>query len=259
MKVHLLYFLAVTLLFSSCAKRNLVYFSDIDSETNFSTKVPEMIEPEIQPDDLLRITVTSLSPESNLLFNAGVLNPDNYRISGTETLNDGYLVDKNGEINFPVLGKVKLAGLTKPEAIEAMSVKIREYVKDPIVNIRFMNFKITVIGEVNKPASFTVPTEKINILEALGLAGDMTPYGKRENVLIIREKDGVRTATRLNLNQNSVLSSPYYYLQQNDVVYVEPDTIKAVQASTNQRSLTLLGISTSLVISLLFNLRMILD
>lgn len=260
MRSPLFYVILILLLASTgCAKRNLVYFSNIDANSNFSTKIPEMIEPRIQTDDLLKITVTSLSPESNLLFNSGVLNPTGNRTGGTETLNEGYLVDKNGEINFPVLGMVKLAGLTKPEAIDEMSFRLREYVKDPIVNIRFTNFKITVIGEVNKPATFTVPTEKINILEALGLAGDMTPYGKRENVLIIREKDGIRSATRVDLNKNDILSSPYYYLQQNDVIYVEPDKIKAIQASTNQRSLTLIGITTSVAISLLFNLRMLLD
>jgi polysaccharide export outer membrane protein len=259
MNSRTIYFLLLILVLSSCAKRNLVYFSDIDSDANFSTQIPEMIEPQIQPDDLLNITVTSLSPESNLLFNAGVLSPDGSRQNGTDKLNEGYLVDKNGEINFPVLGKVKLIGLTKPEAIDEMTLRIREYVKDPIVNIRFMNFKITVIGEVNRPATFTVPTEKINILEALGLAGDMTPYGKRENVLIIREKNGVRSATRFNLNDKDILGSPYYYLQQNDVIYVEPDTIKAIQASTNQRSLTVIGLTTTVAISLLFNLRMLLE
>lgn len=255
-----LHLLLVLLMFTSCAKRNLVYFSDIESHANYSVKVPEMVEPRIQTDDLLSITVTSLSPESNLLFNAGVLNAEGNRINtGTGVLNEGYLVDKNGEINFPVLGKVRLAGFTKPEAVREMTIRLEEYVKDPIVNIRFMNFKITVIGEVNNPSTFTVATEKINILEALGLAGDMTPFGKRENVLIIREQGGVRSATRFNLNEKDILSSPYYYLQQNDVVYVEPDQIKSIQASTNQRSLTVLGITTSLVISLLFNLRMILD
>ena len=257
MKIRFLFYLVITLVFSSCAKRNLVYFSDIKPDANFSTHIPEIIEPIIRPDDLLKITVTSLSPESNLLFNAGVLNPTGLRIP--ESLNEGYLVDRDGEINFPVLGKVKLAGLTKPEAIEEMSFRLSEHVKNPIVNIRFLNFKVTVIGEVNNPSSFTVPTEKITILEALGMAGDLTPYGRRENILVIREKDGMRTATRFNLNKQDILNSPYYYLQQNDVIYVEPDDIKAVQASTNQRSLTLLGISASLIISLLFNVRMILE
>ena len=138
-------------------------------------------------------------------------------------INEGYQVDKNGEINFPVMGKVKLADLTMEQATEKMTTQIKQYVKNPIVNIRFMNFKVTVIGEVNRPASFTIPSERINILEALGLAGDMTTFGRRENVLILREKNGVRTTARINLNNKEVLNSPFFYLQQNDIVYVEPD------------------------------------
>lgn len=244
---------------SGCAKRNLIYFSDIESNSDFNVKIETSDDPKIQPDDLLKITVSSLSQESNLLFNAGILTTTGNNQISTSPLNEGYLVDMNGEINFPVLGKIKIGDLTKSEAVEEMSFRLREYVKDPIVNIRFLNFKVTVIGEVNKPSTFTVPTEKITILEALGLAGDMTAYGKRENVLIIREKDNIRSATRLNLNDKNILSSPYYYLQQNDVVYVEPDAIKAVQASTNQRSLTLLGIGSSLFISILFNLRYVIN
>jgi len=179
--------------------------------------------PSIQPDDILTITVSSLSAESNVLFN-NVLLPNNGNV-GTlaEKINEGYLVDKEGAINFPVIGRIMLGGMTKEEAQTKMTDLIKTQVKNPIVNVRFKNFKVTVIGEVAKPATFTVLTEKINVLEALGLAGDMTSYGRRENVLIIREKDGVRTATRINLNNKSVLSSPYYYLQQNDIVYVEPD------------------------------------
>src|SRR5690554_1444749 len=135
MRPNPIYIIALLIILSSCAKRNLVYFSDIEANTDFSTKIPEVIEPRVQPDDLLKITVTSLSPESNLLFNSGVLSSVGNRTATTETLNEGYLVDKNGEINFPVLGMVKLAGLTKPEAIEEMSFRLREYVKDPIVNI----------------------------------------------------------------------------------------------------------------------------
>ena len=255
------FYILLLLLSSSCAKRNLVYFSDIESGSDYSTAIENVIEPEIQSDDLLKITVSSLNPESNLLFNAGVLNTtgDNLSNAVMSPLNEGYLVDKNGEINFPVLGKVKLGGLNKEEAIQEMVFRLQEYVKDPIVNIRFMNFMVTVIGEVNNPSTFTVPTEKINILEALGLAGDMTVYGKRENVLVIREKDGIRSVNRLNLNDKDILSSPFYYLTQNDVVYVEPDRIKAIQASTNQRNLTLIGIGSSLLIAILFNLRYIVN
>ena len=245
----------------SCANRNLVYFRDLDQKSQVDLTLPETIQPTIQKDDLLRITVSSLSPESNILFNVGLLNANtNTNLPQQErALNEAYLVDESGEINFPVLGKIKLEGLTKTQAMDEMYAKINEFVKDPIINIRFANFKVTVIGEVNKPSTFVVPTEKISLLEALGLAGDMTMYGKRENVLIIREVEGSRTAVRINLNTKEFLTSPYYYLHQNDVVYVEPDRIKAVQASTNQRALTIFGIAASFTVTLLFNLRFFLN
>jgi len=247
------------MIFSGCAKRNLVYFSDIDSQSNYNVKIESSVEPRIQSDDLLKITVSSLNQESNLLFNAGILTTTGNNNVSTSPLNEGYLVDKKGEINFPVLGKVKIGGLTKDEAIEEMSFRLREHVKDPIVNIRFLNFKVTVIGEVNKPSTFTVPTEKITILEALGLAGDMTAYGKRENVLVIRDKDGVRSLNRLNLNDKGILSSPYYYLTQNDVVYVEPDKMKAVQANVNPNRNQFITIASSIFVAIIINSRFLFD
>ncbi|WP_345051982.1 polysaccharide biosynthesis/export family protein [Hymenobacter glaciei] len=188
------------------------------------TPIENSTEPKIQTNDLLSISLSSLNPESNILFNSGMLLPaNNNNSSSLYKVNEGYLVDKNGEINFPVMGKVQLANLTIEEATEKMTTLIKKYVKNPIVNVRFINFKVTVIGEVNRPSSFTISSERINILEALGLAGDMTAYGRRENVLVIREKNGVRTAARINLNNKEVLNSPFFYLQQNDILYVEPD------------------------------------
>ncbi len=218
-KLNLL--LVLLVVSASCSKRNLVYFSDM-ATLEPPTAVKNFTSPKIQPDDILSISVSSLSPESNVLFNNVLLPSTGNTNTIAEKINEGYLVDKSGEINFPVIGKVALAGLTKEEAQDKMTDLIKAHVKNPIVNVRFKNFKVTVIGEVFKPASFVVETEKINVLEALGLAGDMTAFGKRDNVLIIREKDGVRTTTRLNLNSKSVLTSPYFYLQQNDIVYVEP-------------------------------------
>lgn len=227
--VRFLFALALLML-ASCTQRNLVYFSNL-SPNEAGVPIKNYNAPKIQADDILSITVSSLSPESNVLFNNVIL-PNNGNIgSVAERISEGYLVDKNGFINFPVIGKISLAGLTKEEAQDKMTDLIKVQVKNPIVNVRFRNFKITVVGEVNKPASFTVETEKINVIEALGLAGDMTEYGKRENVLIIREKDGIRTTTRINLNNKEVLSSPYFYLQQNDVVYVEPDNKVKVAAT----------------------------
>jgi polysaccharide export outer membrane protein len=244
----------------SCAKRNLIYFSDIEKEAEYSTKITPTLEAKIQSGDLLRITVSSLNPESNLLFNAGVLDTqtDLRQATNLVSLNQGYLVDKEGNINFPVIGKVRLGGMTKEESLDNMTKLIEEYVKDPIVNISFLNFKVTVIGEVTRPGTFTLTNDRITLLEALGLAGDMTQYGKRENVLIIRDENGVRKAVRLNLNNKEILNSPYYTLHQNDVIYVEPDKIKAILASTNQRSLSLFALFSSLGVAVLFNLRWIL-
>ncbi|AEL24554.1 polysaccharide biosynthesis/export family protein [Cyclobacterium marinum] len=244
-----------------CAKRNLVYFSDIETGSSYSTNISQVEEPVIQSGDLIKIVVSTQSPESNLLFNSGVISNDSQNRMMNQQLptNEGYLVDKNGQINFPVLGKIEIAGFTREEATIKMTELLEEYVKDPIINIQYLNFKITVIGEVANPNTFTLATDRISILEALGLAGDMTQYGKRENVLLIRDQDGVRKAVRLNLNDKSILNSPYFMLQQNDVLYVEPDKIKSVQASTNQRSLTILSILVSFGVSLMFNLRYILS
>ena len=227
-------FTILTLSMLSCrSNRDLVYFSNLRGPSVYTSQISNNNAIRIQTDDLLNITVSSLNPESSILFNNGVLAASSSANSTEATTassvvtskreNEGYVVDREGYINFPVLGRIKLAGLVKEEAIQKMTTEIKKYVKSPIVSIRLVNFRVTVIGEVNNPASFNAPRESINILEALGLAGDMTAFGKRENVLVIREKDGVRTATRLNLNNKDVLESPYFYLQQNDIVYVEPE------------------------------------
>ncbi len=246
------YLIVFVFLFSCGSSRNLVYFSDLQENSDQSTAILNSVDPKIQPDDLLSITVNTLNPESNTLFNSGILLPS---VTTTNNVNsnlvkDGYLVDKNGFISFPVLGQVKLGGLSKEEATKKMITELKRYIKgEPIVNIRYLNFKVTVIGEVNRPSTITVPTEKINVLEALGMAGDMTVYGKRENVLVIREKEGKRNITRINLNTKETLNSPYFYLQQNDVVYVEPTVGKyrASQATTNRNLSTIIVGATSLL------------
>lgn len=213
---------------ASCSpKRNLVYFSDLKDNSAYTSQILNDIDPKIKVDDILNITVSTLSLESNALFNQGVLPTSNVAGAITPVANtEGYLVDKEGNINFPVLGKVHLAGLTREEARQEMVDKLLKNVKDPIVNIRVMNFQITVMGEVAHPSTFVVPSEKINVLEGLAMAGDMTPFGRRENVLVIRELNGKRTMVRLNLNEQNSLNSPYFYLQQNDIVYVEPSALK---------------------------------
>ena len=143
----------------------------------------------------------------------------------------GHLVDKNGNIDLAVIGKVKVEGYTTQQARDTIEQLVEKYYTSSTVDVRFSNFKITVIGEVNRPSTFTVPNEEITILDALGMAGDLTIYGKRENVLLIRKDTGnIRNLIRINLNSKNIFTSPYFFLKQDDVLYVEPDRAKAATA-----------------------------
>jgi len=139
----------------------------------------------------------------------------------------GFLVDKDGFIQMTLLGKIKVGGLTTYQVRDKITELASQYYKNPTVQVRFANFKITVLGEVTRPATYTVPNEKVTVLDALGLAGDLTIYGKRENVLLVRDQQGQKELVRLNLNDSEVFRSPYFYLRQNDVLYVEPGKAKA--------------------------------
>lgn len=256
MKKVIVSFLGILIL-ASCSKRNLTYFGDLPQQAVHIESIETIPSLKIKPDDVLRITVHSLNPEANTLFNRGFISAygmangvrENNTTSNLQSL--GYLVDKEGYIDFPILGKIKIGGLTKDEGKAKLLEKLKEYLKDPTVNIRYLNYQVTVIGEVNRPSVLTIQSEKINILEALGMAGDMTPYGKRENVLIIREEEGERIMARINLNRKEVLNSPYFYLQQNDVVYVEATKARAIQASLARANLTIaLSIASILAIIL---------
>ncbi|SFQ83574.1 polysaccharide biosynthesis/export family protein [Hymenobacter arizonensis] len=248
------------LLFASACgpARNITYFSNSHDTAETTTEIANKIDPIIQPDDLLSISVSSLNAEANVLFNSGVIQSvGGVGVAGSAVgkSGEGYLVNEKGAINFPVLGSVSLGGLTKEQATAKMTAGIQNHVKNPIVNIRFLNFKITVIGEVGRPSTLIVPTERINLVEALAQAGDITALGKRDNVLIIREKNGVRSTMRANLNDKAVLNSPYYYLQQNDIVYVEPIKMKKLQGNPSSFYLQLLGAGISLASILVIFLR----
>lgn len=240
--------LCLILLTVSCApRRNLVYLSDLPA--NYTDNKIAAIDkyPKIQTNDLLDITVNTLSSESNMLF---AVNSNNVNKSGYFE-KEGYRVDSDGNIRLPVAGSIYLKGLTIEEAQKVLVKKLSEYVKSPIVNMDFLNFRVTVIGEVNHPSTLTIPTDQINLLEALGMAGDLTAYGKRENVLVIREVEGKRSIVRMNLNNKDILDSPYFYLKQNDIIYVEPDKAKALEYSPNNRLMPLVVASISAVAVLL--------
>lgn len=230
-------FLSVPLLFfSSCGStKNAVYFGS-PQDTSFQSSELN-IEPVIQKSDLLSITVSSLSPEATTIFN----NPNAATPVASNTAGNpgatlqpaGYLVNQDGNIQFPVLGDIKAAGLTKKQLTEEIKqgLKDKKLLIDPIVTTRFLNFRVTVLGEVAKPTVINISSEKISLMEAIGLAGDLTIYGKRDNVLLIREEDGKKLVRHINLNSQSVFTSPYYYLKSNDVVYVEPNKAKVASRS----------------------------
>lgn len=243
----LLIFLIVFVVSSCSTNRNLVYFNNLPPGGDTAQIVNKM-SAKIEKGDVLGITITTLSPEYNQLFSTGAapqapvttaIVPATATAAGisnasADPARNGYLVDENGQVNLPVLGKVDVLGLTRKEAQDKLTAEVAKTAKTPIVNIRFLNYKVTVIGEVARPGSFNVPDERVNVLEALGMAGDLTPYAIRENILVIREKDGTRTMQRINLADKNVFNSPYFYLQQNDVVYVQPEnTLKARQADAS--------------------------
>jgi polysaccharide biosynthesis/export protein len=229
------------MMLSGCAaRRDLVYFSNMAETATVNKSQDQQVL--IKRGDVVNVTVNSLSPESNNLFYGNKNMGTNPR-PGSE----GYKVDKNGNIQLPLIGEIKIEGLSVEDAQTAIASELIKHVKAPVVDLRLSNFKITVIGEVNKPATFIINDEQVNVLEALGLAGDMTVYGRRENVLIIRNEDGNKTMTRLNLNKLESMKSPFFTLKQNDIVYIEPDRSKAVEYSQNTRMMPLVIASISAI------------
>ncbi len=249
-KAKLFIAISITILFaSSCVNtRKATYFNGINDGTiTTNIPVPESI---IHKNDLLSISVTSLNPEATEIFN----NPNTTTTGGTGSgVITGYLVGSDGSILFPLLGAINAEGLSKDELKKKITNKIVELdlLKDPIVSIRLLSFKVTVLGEVKNPTVIPVPNEKISLLEAIGLAGDLTIYGKRENILVIREENGQKVIKRLNLNSDELLKSPYYYLKSDDVVYVEPNKTRIASASRNSEWIPALlsGLSFIVVIA----------
>ncbi|MDT0558722.1 polysaccharide biosynthesis/export family protein [Ichthyenterobacterium sp. W332] len=234
--------LMLTLSMFSCGSRkDIVYFQD---EPISSEDFPKQNSFEIiyKADDLITINVSGLDPEAVKPFNLPAVTYDAMSSITTDLNTQGqrrmltYLIDKEGNIEFPVIGTVKLGGLTRTEATVKMKTILSEYIKDPIVNIRLANFTISVLGEVNRPGTFTVQDERISIPEALGLAGDLSIYGKRDNIFLIREVDGQKKYAKIDLTSISVVNSPVYYLTQNDVIYVEPNKARIRQSSYNQNN-----------------------
>lgn len=228
--------LIVSILAVSCVNtRKAIYFNGLNDGTITSnTPVPETV---IEKNDLLNISVSSLSSEASAVFNTPNVYTSSLNGSNTNTVL-GYLVNSDGMIQFPVLGNIKAEGLTKEQLQETITKKLlaQNLLTDPIVTVRFLNFRVTVLGEVKNPAVLNVPNEKISLLEAIGLAGDLTIYARRDNILLIREdENGDKEIKRIDLNSTELLSSPYYYLKANDVVYVEPNKSRVASVGRGQQ------------------------
>lgn len=229
--------LSWVILFSACnSTKEVVYLQDVvplkqqDIERKYEVFIHE--------DDLLSIMVNSKDPELALPFNMPSVT---YQI-GSESPGQqrvlGYLVDTNGDIDFPILGKIHVAGLSRLELRDLIKEKLisGDYIKDPVVTVQFLNYKVSVMGEVARPGSFTITGDRITLLEALSMAGDLTIYGRRDRVAVIREENGKRTILFHDLRSSEIFTSPCYYLQQNDIVYVEPNKAKAGQRDINQNN-----------------------
>lgn len=238
----------ILLLFSCASRKDLVYYQGAEGVT--AQEKSSSYEIKLQPDDLLMIIVSAEDPEIAMPFNLksiSVQNPGRLdAVTGQQTM-QLYLVDANGFIEFPVLGRLKVSGLSRSEVLEMLQQKIGVYIKDPIINLRIMNFKVSVQGEVNLPGTYNVASERITLIEALTLAKDLTIYGKRNNILIIREVDGVKSYNRVDITKADFINSPFYYLTQNDVVYVEPNKNRINGAAIGPNTGVIISISSLLI------------
>ncbi|MFD0976367.1 polysaccharide biosynthesis/export family protein [Salinimicrobium gaetbulicola] len=244
----LLGILSILLTTSCVSRKKIAYFQNME-ELEMHADAAEA-DLKIKTNDLLTITVSAANMEAvqpfNLPITAAPRIGDPGSVSGNMQL-QSYLVDSDGNIEFPVLGTVHVAGLTRQGLVEKLKKEISVYVQDPIVNIKLINFQVTILGEVNRPGTYTVPDERLSLTKALGLAGDLTIYGRRDNVMILRETGDTKEYKTVDLTTSDFLNSPYYYLQQNDVVYVEPNSAQMQGASYNRNASVYISIASVLI------------
>lgn len=255
-KIFLL--IAVSLLLCSCkTHENLAYFS-VNTPTLEQAVANTDWKLTIVPDDELAITVTSEVPEATAIYNLPAINQAGGSSSGgsesrkskyvsTMSQIQTYIVDKEGNIKFPKLGVIHVAGMTTSQLAEELTRRIAEDVEAPYVRVELYNFKVNVLGEVMKPGIVHIPTERFSILDALAEAGDLSIFGRRDNVTLVREEDGQITYHKINLNDAKLFESPYYYLQQNDAIYVEPTEARKGQAEYNQNNAFKISVVSAIV------------
>jgi polysaccharide export outer membrane protein len=252
----------LTQVLSSCTStKQVVYFQGDSAQVTRTPIVPPVV-PRVKPGDVLAVTVSSLSEESNQVFNI----PNQLALTYTNFPGStgggiarqqpwGYQVDSAGRVEMPLIGRVRIQDLTPSEAADTLRGRLLQYLKEPAVNVRFLNHKFSIIGEVNRPATYNLLSDRVSLPEALSNAGDLTIYGRRDNVMVIREQKGTREIARLNLNTREAFASPYYYLRDGDVIYVEPTKGKV---TFTDRSVQLIPVIASVLTAmgvLILNLR----
>ena len=264
-RVALLFFGCIVFLTSSCVRvttKDITYFQNSADSSDYQV-LPSIAAPVtfIQPDDILAITVSSLSEESNVIFNFPNLNPlttTTFPGANTSGLGRnqplGYLVTPKGNIDMPLIGSMHIKGMTLEQAADSIKVKLLNFLKEPTVNVRFLNHKFTIIGEVNRPAVFNLLDDHTTLPEALGMAGDLTIYGLRKNVMLIRTSEGKREVVKIDLTKRDFFNSPYYYIRNNDVIYVDLSKGKVTYTDQRVQNLQLIpvftGIATTVVLIL---------
>lgn len=250
----------ISIIGCSCStNKKISYFKDIPDSVFLQARniqTTSFEDPLIQPNDILQVSILTLDPQINNVLTTSntasyTVQPGNSSSNAAASSITGYMVDKNGMIELPMVGKIKVSGMSSIEVRDAIHEKVSVYYNKPVISVRFANFSITVLGEVTKPATYVVPNEKISVLDAIGMAGDLTIYGKRENVLLIRDSLGQKQSVRFDLNSSKMFSSPYFYLRQGDVIYVEPSKSKvAASDASKSRSIALVASGLSLLIVL---------
>lgn len=247
MRNNFFYFILLGFFTSSCvSKKSIVYFQNDQID---QSKVSNNFVTIFKPDDLLQITISAQDLKSVQPFNLPAVNfaASTGQAIG-QPLQQNYLIDSQGYIDFPILGKLKIGGRTREDVLKLFKKKLDpDYVKNPTINIFISNFKVSVFGDVKKPGTYTVPNERITILEALGLAGDTFISAQRNNVKVVREEGNKKNIYYVDLRSNKLFTSPVYYLQQNDIIYVEPNYAKSQSAAFNQNTGLFVSIGSILI------------
>lgn len=259
LKIYL--FLSFLFVITSCVdQKKYIYFQKNANQSDTISTVKAYV-PRIQNGDVLSIPISSLSPAASSFFNpfsGSTLSADNTTAAvpaASQSVGTGFLVDAAGTIELPIVGTVKVGGLTTSEARDTIKNRLKFYLKEPTVNVRFLNYKISVMGEVARPSVYVISNERVSLPEAISMAGDLTPFANHENLLIVRDNNDKKEFGRVNLNSRDIFTSPYYYLHSGDIVYVEQTKIKAQQNDPTIRILPIFLSALAALLVLLYRIK----